>query len=213
MEPSAYQVPNFWWYSPGFPKHIMNPFYQRNYRNLGCRLISRCRISILGWKNHIQSCLYPASWLHWIRMTKWTSYWWKTVLPSTKAFGTSGNVSNQNIPFFRRVMLNFSGVARSISMPMKGHPKKKGPHGDFLIRVCWDMAAESASAVSSEPGNAEMNFIGNSLTTRYVYSVMVARLYSVKKNKNGPLIETSGSVRRRTFCSYDYRFSSHHWWP
>lgn len=147
MEPSAYQVPNFWWYSPGFPKHIMNPFYQRNYRNLGCRLISRCRLSILGWKNHIQSCLYPASWLHWIRMTKWTSYWWKTVLPSTKAFGTSGNVSNQNIPFFRRVMLNFSGVARSISMPMKGHPKKKRASWWFLIRVCWDMAAESASAV------------------------------------------------------------------
>lgn len=89
----------------------------------------------------------PASWLHWIRMTKWTSYWWKTVLPSTKAFGTSGNVSNQNIPFFRRVMLNFSGVARSISMPMKGHPKKRRASWWFLIRVCWDMAAESASAV------------------------------------------------------------------
>ena len=54
---------------------------------------------------------------------------------------------------------------------------------------------------SSEPGNAEMNFIGNSLTTRYVYSVMVARLYSVKKNKNGPLLKLLDQLGEELFAA------------
>ena len=51
---------------------------------------------------------------------------------------------------------------------------------------------------SSEAG---MNFLGNSLTTRYVYSVMVARLYSLKKNKNGPLLKLLDHLGEELFAA------------
>ena len=39
-----------------------------------------------------------------------------------------------------------------------------------------------------------MNFVGNSLTTRQLFSVMMGRLYSLKKNKNGPLLNLMGML-------------------
>ena len=39
-----------------------------------------------------------------------------------------------------------------------------------------------------------VNFLGNSVTTRHLFSVMVGRLYSLKKNKNRPLLRLVGAL-------------------
>ena len=96
-------------------------------------------------------------------------------------------------------MLNFSGVARSISMPMKAHPppKKKG----LMVVSYQAMLGYGSRKRKCSSSEAGMNFLGNSLTTRYVYSVMVARLYSVKKNKNGPLLKLLDHLGEELFAA------------
>ena len=59
----------------------------------------------------------------------------------------------------------------------------------LMIIQYQTLMGRGTSKRKSDESNPDLNFTGNSITTRLLYSCMMGRIYSLKKNKNRPLLQ------------------------
>lgn len=125
------------------------------------------------------------------RAPQFCAFWnkWKELQPEHHIFRSSPEKLNWTVPVLVHCDEGTSQKKKSLMIvqyqAMLGRGSRKRKAGD---------------------DGSGINLIGNSITTRHLYSVMLGRLYSLEKNQNRPLLRLMGCLGQELQDAFEHGF-------
>ena len=204
MEPMTNRVPILWELHPGYRKQVMDISYQVIWKVQTCSWhpvhLQRCR---LEWAS--PGVLSP--WFCAVYVCKWevaASLYGKWTETIHWVLGKVEESATKTSCICRACPHTCLSVFQLWYIAMKEHLKRKKLSWSSKCSHAWDAGLPNAKRQKLTPG---VNYLGKSIVTRWLYSVMLARVYSGKKMKNKPLLR----LIEHLALDFEIVFSRWHW--